>query len=319
MALLGWAGAAWPLSARAQQPLPLVGFAIGGAPGPLRPQIAAFHDELKKSGYVDAVNVKVELRFAEGRFERMPGLLADLLQRRVSVLAVSSVSGARSAKEATATVPIVFTVGGDPVEAGLVASLNRPGGNMTGTYQFTIGLEAKRLGLLHEMVPKAKAIGVLTNPSFSGTAAGLRDIQEAAIRLGVRLVIGRADAENDFAAAFSAMVDGGAEALQVLASPYFYGRREQLVVLSARHSLPAMYEWREFAIAGGLMSYGTILADAYRQVGTYVGRILKGAKPADLPVVQSIRFEFVINLNTAKALGIEVPPTLSARAEEVIE
>ena len=217
--------------------------------------------------------------------------------------------GARaSQKQATTTIPIVFSVGEDPVTAGLVDSLNQPAGNMTGVYQFTAGLEAKRLGLLHEMVPKATTIAVLINSNYSGAEGQLRDVQEAAPRLGVQLLIVRANAESEFNTAFSTLVQQGVGALLVCASPFFNSRRQQLVVLAARHSVPAIYEWRDFAEAGGLMSYGTSLADAYRQAGVYVGRILKGAKPADLPVVQVIRFEFAINLNTAKALGLPVPP-----------
>ncbi len=260
----------------------------------------------------------VEYRFAEGQFDRLPALASDLVRRQVAVLVASS-AGAFAAKEATTTIPIVFNVGDDPIRTGLVASLNRPGGNLTGVYMFTSGLEAKRLGLLHEMVPKATTIAVLINPNYLDSDNELRDVQEAAARLGVQLVIVRANAESEFDAAFATLVQQRAGALLVCASPFFNARREQLVVLAARHAVPAIYEWRDFAAAGGLMSYGTSLADAYRQAGVYAGRILKGAKPADLPVVQSTRFEFIINLNTAKALGLDVPPTLSARADEVIE
>jgi ABC-type uncharacterized transport system substrate-binding protein len=320
LATLGGAAAAWPLAARAQQPpMPVVGFLSSGSPAPLRQQVAAFREGLKEAGYVEGQNVTVEYGFAEGQLDRFPVLVSDLVRRQVSVLVVTSNTGALVAKHATSTIPIVFSVGDDPVASGLVPSLNRPGGNLTGVYQFTTGLEAKRLGLLHEMVPKATTIAVLVNPNFSGAKTQLHDVQEAAPRLGVQLVVVRANVESDFDAAFATLVQQRAGALLVCASPFFNGRRQQLVVLAARHAVPAIYEWRDFAEAGGLMSYGTILADAYRQAGVYAGRVLKGAKPADLPVVQATRFEFVINLSTAKALGIEVPPTLSARADEVIE
>jgi ABC-type uncharacterized transport system substrate-binding protein len=311
----------WPLAVYAQQrPMPVIGFLNVASPGPLRQQIAAFREGLKESGYVEGQNVAVEYRWAEGQYERLPELAADLVRQQVSVIFVGGGAPAELAvKAATTTIPIVFSTGGDPVRSGLVASLNQPSGNITGVYHFATGLEAKRLGLLHEMLPKATPIAVLINPNYADAENQLRDVQEAAARLGVQLVVVRANAESDFNAAFSTVVQQRSGALLVCASPFFNNKREQLVVLAARHALPTIYEWRDFAAAGGLMSYGTSLADAYRQAGVYAGLILKGAKPADLPIVQATRFEFVINLSTAKALGIEVPPTLSARADEVIE
>ena len=319
--LFGGAAVLWPLAVYAQQrPMPVIGFLNVASPGPLRQQIAAFREGLKESGYVEGQNVAVEYRWAEGQYERLPELAADLVRQQVSVIFVGGGAPAELAvKAATTTIPIVFSTGGDPVRSGLVASLNQPSGNITGVYHFATGLEAKRLGLLHEMLPKATPIAVLINPNYADAENQLRDVQEAAARLGVQLVVVRANAESDFNAAFSTVVQQRSGALLVCASPFFNNRREQLVVLAARHAVPAIFEWRDFAVAGGLMSYGTSLADAYRQVGVYAGQILKGAKPADLPIVQATKFEFVINLSTAKALGIEVPPTLLARADEVIE
>jgi putative ABC transport system substrate-binding protein len=318
--LAGSAAAARPLAAGAQQAsIPVVGFLNAGAPRPLREQVAAFQAGLKEAGYVEGQNVAVEYRFAEGQFDRLPSLADDLVRRQVSVIFTTSNDGVLAAKQATATIPIVFGIGGDPVALGFVASLNRPGGNITGIYFFTQGLEAKRLGLLHEMVPRATTIAVLINPNYSAAENQLRAVQEAAARLGVQLVVLRANTASDLAGAFADLAQQRAGALLVTASPFFNSRREQLVVLAARHAVPAIYEWREFAVAGGLMSYGTSLTDAYRQGGIYSGRIVKGEKPADLPVVQSTKFEFVINLSTAKVLGIEVPPGLSSMADEVIE
>jgi putative ABC transport system substrate-binding protein len=312
--------AAWPIAARGQQPaMPVIGFISAGSLRPLRQQVAAFREGLKELGLVEDRDVTVEYRSADGQLDRFPALASELVRREVAVLFVTSSAGALAAKQATTTIPIVFSIGEDPVDLGFVNSLSRPGGNMTGIYQFTTGLEAKRFGLLHEMVPKATTIAVLVNTNFSAAEAQLRDVQEAAAKLGVQFFVLRANMEGDLDAAFTTLGQQRAGALQVCGSPFFNSRREQLIVLAARHAVPAIYEWRDFVAAGGLMSYGTHLAEAYRQAGVYAGRILKGAKPAELPVMQSTKFEFVINLSTAKALGIDVPPDLSARADEVIE
>jgi putative ABC transport system substrate-binding protein len=311
--------AAWPLAARAQQPaVPLIGVMIDSVQARSE-QIAAFHAGLHETGYAQSQNVAVEFRSAEGHFDRFPALAADLLRHGVALLVAISNDAALAARRATATTPIVFGMGGDPVALGLVASLNRPGGNITGIYFFTQGLQEKRLGLLHEMVPTATTVAVLINPNYSPAQNELRDAQAAAARLGLQLVVLRANTESDFVGAFADLTQQRAGALLVSASPFFFSRRAQMVALAARQAVPTIYEWREFAVAGGLMSYGTNINDAYRQMGVYAGQILKGTRPADLPVVQSTKFEFVINLSTAKALGIEVPPTLSARADEVIE
>ena len=308
---------AMPLAARAQQPLPMVGFASNSST--LRRALAGFEDGLKEAGYIAGQNVSVEYRFAEGQFDRFPAFISEFIRRNASVIVTTSNAGALAAKKATSTIPVVFSIGDDPVKLGIVPNLNRPSGNLTGVYQFTTGLEGKRLGLLHEMVPKAAMLGVLIYPNYAPSELQLRDVQEAAARLNVKLVIVRANAEGEFDAAFSSVAQQKAGAILVCASPFFNSRRQQLVLLAARHGLPAIYEWREFAEAGGLMSYGTRLADAYRQAGLYAGRVLRGDKPADLPVVQVTTFEFVVNLSTVKALGIEVPPMLIARADEVIE
>jgi putative ABC transport system substrate-binding protein len=311
----------WPLAARAQQPaMPVIGFLNTASPEPFAHLVAAFRRGLGEAGYVDGQNVAIEFRWAEGRYDRLPALAAELVRRPVAVLATSGGDPALlAARAATTTIPIVFATGGDPVALGYVASLSRPGGNLTGVTQLTSMLEAKRIGLLLELVPKADPIAVLINPDWPAAAAQLKDAQAAAASIGVRLVVLNASTESEFMPAFATLVQQRAGALTISADPFFNSRRNQLVALAARHRIPTIYEFREFAAAGGLMSYGTSLADAYHQVGTYAARILKGAKPAELPVVQSTRFEFVINLNTAKALGLEVPPGLSARADEVIE
>src|SRR5262249_29806526 len=272
--------------------MPMIGFMIADVQSRSQ-QIAAFHAGLKESGYVEGQNVRVEFRSAEGHFDHYPALAADLLRQGVAVLVALNNDAALAAKRATATTPIIFGMGGDPVALGLVGSLNHPGGNITGIYFFTQALEGKRLGLLHELGPTAKTIAVLINPNYSPAKNQLRDVQEAAARLGVQVLVLRANVEADFDAVFADLVRQGAGALLVCASPFFASRRQQLVVLAARHAVPAIYEWREFAAAGGLMSYGTNLNDAYRQMGVYAGRVLKGEKPADLPILQSTAFEFV--------------------------
>jgi ABC-type uncharacterized transport system substrate-binding protein len=317
--LLGGA-AAWPLAASAQQQaMPVIGFLSAVTPAQTTPMASAFVRSLSETGFVEGHNVAIEYRWAEGHLDRLPALVSDLVRHRAALIVVGSNAGAFSAKQATTTIPIVFVMGADPVELGLVASLNRPGGNMTGVYQFTTGLEAKRLGLLHELFPKATTIAVLVNPNYAGAENQLRDVHEAAGRLGVQLVVLRANTETEFNSAFADFSQQRAGSLLVSGSPFFNSRREQFVALAARHVVPAIYERRDFAAAGGLMSYGTSLADAYRHAGAYAGRILKGENPADLPVMQSTKFEFVINLKTAKALGLTVPDNLLVAADEVIE
>jgi putative ABC transport system substrate-binding protein len=308
-----------PMASAQKAPMPVVAFAAGGAGQALRGPLLAFEDGLKQAGYISGQNLTIEYRFAEGQFDRFPGFISEFIKHQASVIVTSSNAGAFAAKKVTSTIPLVFSIGEDPVRLGLVPSLNRPGGNMTGVYQFAAGLEGKRLGLLHEIVPKAGTVAVLVHPNFDAAASQLRDVQEAAKTLGLALVVVRANAEAEFAAAFSTAAQQNAGAILICASPFFNSRRQQLIVLAARHGLPAIYEWREFAEAGGLMSYGSKLAESYRQAAVYAGLILKGAKPSELPVVQVANFEFVINLSTAKALGIDVPGSLSARADEVIE
>ena len=319
--LLGGAAAAWPLAARAQQPaMPVIGFLSGASLGALPDQIDAFRHGLKESGYVEGQNVTIDYRKAEGRYDRFAELAADLVRGQVAVIVVGGGGQASLAvKAATSSIPIVFTIGNDPVQAGLVASLSRPGGNVTGVTMFSSSLEPKRLELLRELVPSATVIAVLMNPTFPDSPIQLKDLQAAARAMGQQIVILNASSESEIEAAFATVARERIGALLVGSDPFFNSKRREIVALAARHAVPAIYQWRDHATIGGLMSYGTSLADAYRQVGIYVGRILKGEKPADLPVVQSTKVELVINLKTAKTLGLTFPVPLLGRADEVIE
>jgi ABC-type uncharacterized transport system substrate-binding protein len=317
--LVAGAAAAWPRAARAQQPaVPVVGFVNAGSPD--TPFAAAFRKGLNEAGYVEGQSVTVEYHWLEGRFDRLPAVMADLVRRRVAVIATPAGNfAAQAAKAATTTTPIVFGVAEDPVRLGLVASLARPGGNATGINFFTTEFAAKRLALLHELVPKAVRIAVLVNPANIASTESMRDMPEAARAMGLQIQILNASTSREIEAAFAALVRDRADALYVAGDVFFTSRRVQLATLAASYRIPASYPSRQAVEAGGLMAYDTDRVDMFRQVGAYTGQILKGAKPAELPVLQSTKFEFVINLQTARALGLEVPATLLARADEVIE
>jgi putative ABC transport system substrate-binding protein len=319
LTMLGGAAAAWPLAARGQTPT-VIGFLNGGSPGPFAPYVAAFRQALAESGFVEGTSLAIEYRWAEGRIDQLPAMAADLVRRQVALIAATGgTTPALAAKAATSTIPVVITAGGDPVREGLVASLGRPGGNVTGAALLVAAMESKRLGLLRELVPGAALIAVLFDPNNTPFTSQVKEVEDAARAVGqpIRMFHARTEAELD--AAFADIARSGAGALLVAASPFFNSRRARIVALAARHPVPTIYPLREFALAGGLMSYGTNIADSYRLAGLYAGRILKGEKPADLPIVQSTRFEFVINLKTAKTLGLEVPPLMLPRADEVIE
>ena len=318
--LLGGAMTVAPALRAQQKAMPVIGWLDAISAGFRAPYLAAFRQGLSETGYVEGQNLTIEYRWAEGRYDRLPALAADLVSRKVDVIVASgALPSALAAKNATSSIPIVFTGVGDPVGVGLVASLARPGGNLTGFDLMSTELMPKRFELLSELVPQARAMALLVNPNYANTERIIREVQEAARGRGVQLHILKAGTESEIDAAFALLVELHAGALLVGADPFFNRQREQLVTLASRHSVPASYEFREFAAAGGLISYGSNPTAISRQVGLYVGRILKGEKPADLPVEQPTRFELVINLNTAKALGLTVPPSILAHADEVIE
>jgi putative tryptophan/tyrosine transport system substrate-binding protein len=320
--LLGGAAAAWPLAARAQQAaMPVIGFLHSASAAAYAHLVTAFHKGLSEAGYSEGQNVAIEYRWSEGHNERLPALVAELVRRQVAVIVTpGSTAATLAAKAATPTIPIVFLSAVDPVKTGLVASLNRPGGNVTGVSDIGVELAAKRLGLLHELLPGAARFALLVNPDNPGiTEAFVTEAQTAASAIGRQIEVVTASTNDDIDRAFATLVNKRADAFLVSTDALFVTRRVQLVTLAARHAVPAMYFRREFAEAGGLMSYGSNLADQFRQNGIYAGRILKGEKPAEMPVQLPIKFEFVVNLQTAKALGIDVPTTLLARADEVIE
>lgn len=312
--------AVWPLAAGAQQRMPVIGFLHVGTAGTLSHLVAGFRQGLKETGYVDGVNSTIEFRWAEGVYDRLPGLAADLVRRDVTVIVTGGGDApAAAAKAATSSIPIVFNVGSDPSKSGLVGRLNRPGGNATGVNIFTAELATKRLGLLNEIAPGASAIAILVNPNFPPSAEITREMQEAAPRIGRQLIVLEASNKDEIDATLTLLTEKRAGAIIVGADPFFNSERQRLVSLAARARIPAVYEQREFATAGGLMSYGTNITDSYREMGIYTGRILHGARPNDLPVLQLSRFELVLNLRTARSLGIAIPPGVLALADEVIE
>jgi len=312
--------AVWPLAVRAQQAaMPMIGFLTTRSANDSTANVAAFRQGLAQTGYVEGSNVAIAYRWADGHYDRLPGLVAELVRHPVATIAVVGTPASLAAKAATTTIPIVFEVGVDPVKVSLVASLARPGGNVTGVSFFFNVLASKQVEMLHELVRTATTIGFLANPNFPTTEADTRDVQAAARALGQKAIVIKASSVSDFNPAFTTMVQERIGALLVQSDPLFNGHPEQLAALAARHALPTVYPLREFTEAGGLLSYGSSMTDAWRQVGIYTGMILKGEKPAGMPVQQAVKVELVINLKTAKALGITIPPTLLARADEVIE
>jgi putative tryptophan/tyrosine transport system substrate-binding protein len=321
LTLLGGAATAWPLATRAQQPqMPVIGLLGSGSLDGFASRVAAFKQGLTESGYIEGQNVSIEYRWAEGHYDRLPAMATDLVSRNVAVIvAIANVPAALAAKAATTTTPIVFTIGADPVDFGVVQSLNRPGGNITGVSVLSLAVETKKLELLHELVPKAAIIGILVNPTNPNAKPKVRDMNIAANALAQNILVVEASTEREIDAAFTILVQKRISALVVVSDTFFNSRPQQLVALTDRHSLPAIYPFRDYVEAGGLMSYGPSAAEGYRNTGIYTGRVLNGEKPADLPVMQSTKFEFVINLKTAKALGLDVPLPLQLRADEMIE
>jgi putative ABC transport system substrate-binding protein len=311
--------AAWPRAARAQQAVPIIGFMSARSPEDSVHLLEAFRRGLKEGGFVEGQNVAIEFRWARGDYDRLPEMAADLVRHRVNVLTALGDPSARAAKRATSTIPIVFGMGGDPVKDGLVESFNRPGGNVTGMTLMTNLMEPKRFGLLRDLVPDAQLVGVLLNPSFAPSSRQLQQIEEAARSIGQRLVVAKASTDAELDAGFATLVSERADAVLVAADPYFDTRRDKIVGFAQRQRLPAIYQFREYALAGGLLSYGISLTDAYRQFGVYTALILNGGKPADLPVLQPTKFELVINLKTAKAVGVKISDNLLSLADEVIE
>jgi len=320
VALLGGATVAWPLAARAQQqPMPVIGFLRSTPATAFAYTVDPFRQSLNDAGFVEGKNVAIEYRWADNQQDRLPGLAADLMRRQVAAIVGAGVPAAQAAKAATATTPIVFVIGADPVRVGLVASINRPGGNITGVVFSVDTLRAKLLGMLDELVPKASIITVLLDPNSPDVESQSRDLEEAARAIGRQILMVNAANEREFHAAFAKVVQAGAGGLLIPATVFFFSQRRRLAALAARHALPTVYSLREYAEVGGLISYGPSQSDAYRRAGVYVGRILKGEKPGDLPVELGTKFDLVINLATAKALGLEIPDRLLALADEVIE
>jgi putative ABC transport system substrate-binding protein len=313
--------AAWPVVAQAQQPaMPVIGFLSARSPEDTVEVLKAFHSGLEQGGFIDGRNVNIEYRWARGDYSRLPVLATGLIGRHINVLVATGGDAAgRAAKAATATIPVVFNMGGDPVKAGLVSSFNRPGGNVTGSVVLTETLEPKRLELLHEIVPGVDLFGTIVNPTYPPAADQLRDLEAAVPKFGRRLLVAKASNDDELTKAFALIMRAGVGALLVTSDPFFDTRRRRIIEFAAQSKLPAIYQFREYAYEGGLISYGPSITDSYRQVGGYTARILKGEKPADLPVLQPTKFDFVVNLKTAKALGLTIPSSLIASADEVIE